>query len=114
MKKFNDYQKFTCSTKIYPPKEGIPYNVFGLAGETGELCEKVKKLIRDKKKKLTKKALSKEERLGLVKEIGDILWYCSTLADELGYELEEVIKINVKKLTSRKKRNKLKGSGDNR
>ena len=114
MRDFNTYQKFTCSTKIYPPEEGIPYNIFGLAGETGEICEKVKKLIRDKKKKLTKESLSKEERLELAKEIGDILWYCSTLADELGFTLEEIAVINYKKLTSRKRRNKLSGSGDER
>jgi len=114
MKKFNDYQKFTCSTKIYPPEQGIVYNIFGLAGETGEICEKVKKLIRDKKKKITKKGLSKEDKLEIVKELGDLTWYISTLADELGYTLQEVIDINVKKLTSRKHRDKLKGSGDNR
>ena len=31
-----------------------------------------------------------ERRLEIVKEIGDVLWYCATLSRDLGYELEEV------------------------
>ena len=114
MKDFNTYQRFTCSTRIYPSSQGIVYNLFGIAGEAGEIFEKVKKLIRDKKKKITKKGLSKKDKLEIIKELGDLIWYISTLSDELGYTLEEVISINVKKLTSRKRRNKLKGCGDNR
>ena len=114
MKTFNKYQKFTCSTKIYPANQGIIYNIFGLAGEAGEVCEKAKKLIRDKKKKLTKQNLTSKEKFELIKELGDVLWYVSTLSEELGYKLSEVAHFNVLKLSSRKNRNKLKGSGDNR
>ena len=50
----------------------------------------------------------------VVKELGDVLWYLSTLASDLDVSLEDIAQTNVEKLTSRKERNKLQGSGDNR
>ncbi len=47
-------------------------------------------------------------------ELGDVLWYVSQLASELGFELEEVADANLKKLFSRKSRGRISGSGDNR
>ena len=49
-----------------------------------------------------------------VKEIGDVLWYCATLARDLGYELDDVAQMNVDKLRSRMQRHIISGSGDNR
>ena len=49
-----------------------------------------------------------------MKEIGDVLWYCATLANDLGFNLSEVASENINKLESRYQRNKLGGSGDNR
>ena len=54
------------------------------------------------------------KRLEIVKEIGDVLWYCATLARDLGYELDDVAQINVDKLRSRMQRHIISGSGDNR
>ena len=54
------------------------------------------------------------KRLEIVKEIGDVMWYCATLARDLGYELDDVAQMNVDKLRSRMQRNHLTGSGDNR
>ena len=51
---------------------------------------------------------------GVGLELGDVLWYISALADDLGVSLEDVVKANVNKLYSRKARNKLQGDGDNR
>jgi len=50
----------------------------------------------------------------MTKELGDVLWYLSQLSTELSISLEEVASLNIEKLISRKKRNKLHGSGDNR
>ena len=51
---------------------------------------------------------------GVGLELGDVLWYISALADDLGVTLEEVAQANVDKLQSRMARNKIKGDGDNR
>lgn len=100
---FNEYQEFARSTSIYPQKNKVIYPTLGLCGEAGEVAEKVKKSIRDGKSL---------EGVGL--ELGDVLWYISALADDLGVTLEEVAQANVDKLKSRMIRNKIKGSGDNR
>jgi NTP pyrophosphatase (non-canonical NTP hydrolase) len=47
-------------------------------------------------------------------ELGDVLWYISQLATELGFTLEEIASMNIEKLYGRMDRAKLGGSGDNR
>jgi len=42
------------------------------------------------------------------------LWFVAQMATELKVDLEYVAETNIKKLTSRAKRGKIKGSGDNR
>ena len=103
---FNDYQEFVKSMKRYPEKHAIVYPALGLVGEAGEISEKIKKWLRGDKEELDKEAL--------LKELGDPLWYIASLADDLGYTLQEVVDANVEKLTSRKERGVIKGSGDNR
>jgi NTP pyrophosphatase (non-canonical NTP hydrolase) len=55
--------------------------------------------------------LDKED---LKKELGDILWYLSAVATDLGIDLDDVATTNYEKLKSRQERNVLQGSGDNR
>ena len=101
---FKTYQKKARETAQYPDLgSNNIYPTLGLVGEAGEVAEKVKKNIRDGKSL---------DGVGL--ELGDVLWYISALADDLGVTLEEVAQANVDKLTSRKKRNMISGSGDNR
>lgn len=83
--------------------------VLGLAGESGEVLEKFKKLIRDRQGQLTE-----EDRAALIKELGDILWYVNAVAHLLGSSLEEVARRNNEKLASRRERGQLHGQGDNR
>ena len=103
----NEYQQHALETAIYPENRRIIYP--GLTGEAGEVADKVKKVIRDGHEEFTD-----EKRLEIGKEIGDVLWYCATLARDLGYELDDVAQMNVDKLRSRMQRNHLTGSGDNR
>ena len=90
---------------------GLLNGVLGLTGEAGEVADKVKKVLRDKNGEFFKDPSTREE---IMKEIGDVLWYCATLANDLGYSLEEVAEANIKKLSSRKERGMLGGNGDNR
>ena len=63
---FQEYQKQTRKTAIYPNKgNNFVYPVLGLAGETGEVAEKIKKILRDKEGNLdekTKKAFKRTRR----------------------------------------------------
>ncbi len=49
-----------------------------------------------------------------VKELGDVLWYIAASAKELGFTLEQVAQLNLKKLADRKERGVIKSEGDNR
>jgi NTP pyrophosphatase (non-canonical NTP hydrolase) len=105
---FKEYQEKAKETAVYPKTEpSWIYPLLGLAGESGEIFEKLKKVIRDDGSKIS------EEKINLLKkEIGDVLWYLSTLSTELGLSLNEVAEENIEKLFSRKERNKLHGNGD--
>ena len=105
----NEYQQHALETAIYPEESRIVYPTLGLTGEAGEVADKVKKVIRDGHRDFTL-----EKKAEIMKEIGDVLWYCATLSHDLGYDLEEVAQTNVDKLRSRMERNRISGSGDNR
>lgn len=55
-----------------------------------------------------------QDRDALIKECGDVLWYLSALADELGTSLEAIAITNIEKLSSRQQRGMIGGEGDNR
>ncbi len=107
---FDKYQKKCKQTAVYPKVgKSFVYPLLGLVGETGEVSEKIKKLFRDDKGKLTHER--KEE---IKKELGDVLWYMAQLSTELGIKFSSVVKGNLDKLSSRKKRGAIHGDGDNR
>jgi len=108
----NEYQNLATKTAIYPGQNsfvGLNYTVLGLCGESGEVAEKVKKIIRDHNL-----IINEERRNALIKELGDLMWYISNTAKELNMTLEEICQSNLEKLSDRKERNVLKGSGDDR
>ena len=104
------YQIAACDTAIFPKEKALEYLTLGLTGEAGEIANKVKKFIRD--------GASKEEylakRIEIGYEIGDVMWYCAVLAEELDMNLGHIMEKNLEKLADRKKRGKISGSGDNR
>ncbi len=107
---FRDYQKLSSKTAIYPQKgKNFIYPTLGLVGEAGEVAEKIKKVLRD-----NQGIIDQPRKEEIAKELGDVLWYLAQIATELGLSLEEVAKGNLKKLSSRQKRKRLSGSGDNR
>jgi NTP pyrophosphatase (non-canonical NTP hydrolase) len=107
---FEEYQKSAKKTAVYPiVGQSIVYPALGLAGESGEIMNKIKKIFRDDSGVLTdsrKKEISKE--------LGDILWYVAQVSTELGISLDEVAVSNIEMLKSRQERDKIKGDGDNR
>lgn len=106
----NEYQKKALKTAASKEKHNEFFHlVLGLVGETGEIAEKVKKLVRDQNSDV-----SKLDKKDIEKELGDVLWYVATLANFLNIKLEDVGTNNINKLASRQKRGKLAGSGDNR
>jgi NTP pyrophosphatase (non-canonical NTP hydrolase) len=105
----NEYQKLARKTAIYPKSAKIIYPTLGLCGESGEVAEKIKKVIRDKNSEFN--ALNTFE---VFKEMGDVLWYLSNLATDLNFSLDNIAKWNLEKLQKRQKEHKLKGNGDNR
>jgi len=107
---FEEYQKKSRVTAKYPnASENYIYPTLGLAGEAGEVAEKIKKVIRDKGGKI-----DDETREAIKKELGDVLWYMAQLATELKIPLEDVATGNLAKLYDRMERGKLSGDGDNR
>ena len=101
------------TTAIYPKgMSGVTYLTLGLCGESGEVAEKMKKIIRDHRDSDMDALYNKREEIK--KELGDVLWYISSLSSELGIDLNEVAEKNIEKLKSRKDRGKIGGSGDNR
>lgn len=115
---FNEYQVFALKTAAYPHVEGIGthnlvYPAMGLAGEAGEYLDKVKKNWRNFNS-MTANNLTPEQRTEFLKELGDVLWYLSASCEELGYSLDAVAELNIKKLSDRRERGVIKSEGDNR
>jgi len=112
------YQSIIEKTAIYPEQIGMAYCAMGLSGEAGEVTEKIKKLYRDHSNwdedgSITT-LISMEYADSIKKELGDVIWYVTALANEFRFSLREVLESNYEKLTKRKKTNTLSGSGDNR
>lgn len=105
----NDYQQKALRTANPNHPNELYHLVLGLVGESGEIAEKMKKLIRDHASDE-----SKIDRDDIKKELGDVLWCAAVLADYLGISLDDVATTNIEKLASRQKRGVLGGSGDNR
>jgi NTP pyrophosphatase (non-canonical NTP hydrolase) len=109
---FDQYQKAAHETAL-PVCEDFAYPALKLAGEAGEVAEKFGKLMRDHRVR-SWEDIPEEKRRELVKEMGDVLWYISEIATQLGVNLSAVAVGNIVKLQSRQVRGTLHGDGDNR
>jgi NTP pyrophosphatase (non-canonical NTP hydrolase) len=105
-----EYQNKAAETAIFPKQKALEYLTLGLVGESGEIANKAKKLLRD--------GADREEfhaKLNAIgHEIGDVMWYCAMLAKEVDMNLGRIMEDNLDKLADRKARNRLQGDGDNR
>ncbi|MEV6418027.1 nucleoside triphosphate pyrophosphohydrolase family protein [Kribbella sp. NPDC051718] len=106
----NAYQQAALRTAAPKEKHNELFHLLlGLVGETGEIAEKAKKIVRDKDSDFSQWDLD-----DLTKELGDALWYVAVIADYFDVPLEDVAQLNIAKLADRQKRAMLGGSGDNR
>ncbi len=107
---FYTYQKNARLTAQYPNLgANYIYPTLGLVGEAGEVAEKVKKVIRDKKG-----IFDDDSKKGLKKELGDVLWYISNICTEFNFSLDDIALQNLEKLKMRASKGKISGSGDDR
>lgn len=102
---FNEYQD--SAMKFRKPTADNVYAVLGLMEEAGEVLGKFSKARRD--------GFNAEKfKEDVVKELGDVLWMVAAIADDVGVHLDDVAYTNISKLTDRKNRQVIGGSGDNR
>lgn len=90
----NEYQELAqrTSRKDISATDHLFNGMLGLAGETGECCDLLKKhQYQD----------GREIYGNLIDELGDVLWYVAEAASGLGVTLESIAQHNVSKLKKR-------------
>jgi len=98
----NEYQEKASKTVVYPQVGGLGYifPALGIAGEVGEVVERMKKMVRDPN---TRGAITDQDREEMKGELGDVLWYISQIAREFDVSLEDIAEVNLKKIEKRLK-----------
>ena len=92
--KISAYQEF-CAKGILPAtleREPIVGFALGLAGESGEVVDDIKK------KYFHGRTIDPDHT---IEELGDVMWYVANIATQLGVTLDEVIERNADKLRVR-------------
>lgn len=102
-----DYQEFTPTTAQYPKKFAREYLSTGIAAEGGEVAGVYAKYFRGD---YTSTVLKEK----LKKELGDVMWFVSQICKEEGFKMQEILDLNVEKLTKRVEEGTIKGDGDDR
>ena len=100
---FDEYQQAQVDSLPMRP-DPLTYSILGLAGEAGEVAEAYKKAMRRGEPKLV--VADFEVCDALILELGDVLWYVSKVARELGVPLSEVARRNMEKIEHRRKHGK--------
>ena len=91
----HEYQQAALRTATeidHIPYGNLIVGGLGLAGESGEVADLIKKFIGqghdlDRKK--------------IAEELGDCLWYAALTAHSLGYSLDSIMEMNIEKLKKR-------------
>ncbi len=89
IKNLAEYPPLALGTAFYSKgngREDLLYLAMGLCGESGEVTEKFKKVLRDKDG-----AIDKHTRLLIAKELGDCLWYLTALCDFYKITLDNLL-----------------------
>jgi NTP pyrophosphatase (non-canonical NTP hydrolase) len=110
----DDYQRAALRTAIFADRHRVIYPALGLASEAGEVCGKIKKVLRDQDRDVASTSVEALPVEALKDELGDVLWYVAVLATDLGLSLDDIAADNLAKLASRLQRGRLGGAGDRR
>lgn len=102
----NDYQSKAENFHAFKSPD---YPYYAMTEEVGEFMGKLAKAHRG-----DYQGTMEELDLALKKELGDVLWNVAAIASVRGWTLESVAELNLDKLTDRKARNVIQGSGDER
>lgn len=107
----DEYQQLAARTANpqQTTKDAINNWVWGLVGESGELVDLLKKIVYHKhygdvdEPGFIERLHRDEPEVAakLNKEIGDIMWYVSQLANTLGLSLDQIMMTNIEKLRQR-------------
>ena len=104
----NDLNKYQTEAMTFrTPTADQAYALLNLGAEAGEVLGKVAKHIRDR-------GDAEVLRQDIKKELGDVMWMIAAIASDFNLTLSEICEHNIEKLSSRKERNVITGSGDNR
>ncbi|WP_099221589.1 nucleoside triphosphate pyrophosphohydrolase family protein [Listeria costaricensis] len=88
---FKEYQELAKRTAAHHEQALTNYGL-GVAGEAGEVVELIKKYAFHG---------HDLDKAALTKELGDLLWYISQIAEWANIEMEDVAEMNIKKLKKR-------------
>lgn len=83
---YKEYQQGALRTATYPKALAQDYLRLGIRGEAGEVCDKIKKLIRDEGWQ-PGQPVPEDRREAIILELGDVAWYAACLAHETGGRL---------------------------
>ncbi len=123
---FNEYQSFTEGKAVYNQNvevlaaNGVTvsmpwcYPAYALAEEAGEVVGKIAKFIRKSNQFVNIGGEAEDLGVAVAYELGDVLYQVSETARMFGYSLDEIVKMNVDKLSSRQERGVIVGEGDDR
>lgn len=104
----NDLNKYQTEAMTFrTPTADEAYALLNLGAEAGEVMGKVAKYLRDG-------GDAEVLRQDIKKELGDVMWMVAAVAADFNFTLSEICEHNIEKLNSRKERNVITGSGDNR
>jgi NTP pyrophosphatase (non-canonical NTP hydrolase) len=92
--RLDEYQRLALRTAGHRESQEhmLTYSALGLTGESGEVAEMIKKAVYHG---------HPLDREALCKELGDVLWYLSVMAEASGISLEEIAVKNIEKLRVR-------------
>ena len=91
---FPRYQRAVARTmKMQGKRDAVIEGAFGLAGEAGEVVDRIKKYLYQ--------GHTENIKADLVEELGDVLWYLTDLCTLFDVELSQVVEFNIAKLLDR-------------